>query len=74
MKNRYGAWYLSKDLWKMMPSDQKLIDPKLLVDKDKEEAKRKAEEMVNIIKIFLFFKKPYQFLTLECQNFSPPWN
>ena len=30
----------------MMPSDEKLIDPKLAVDKTKEEALKQIEEMV----------------------------
>jgi hypothetical protein len=45
-KFRYGAWYLPKNLWKVMPQNEKLIDPKLVVDKSKEEAKKKAEEIV----------------------------
>jgi len=66
-KNRYGAWYLSKELWKIMPSDQKLIDPKFLVDKDQEEANKKTEEMnakicplhgTKSFKEFVQYKKP----------------
>jgi hypothetical protein len=30
----------------MMPSDQKLVDPKFAIDKSKEESRQQVEEMV----------------------------
>ena len=38
----------------MMPADQKLVDPKLAVDKSKEEAQKEIEEMVLKFLIFLY--------------------
>lgn len=42
---RYGAWYLPREFWKC-PANEKIVDPKQKTDPEKEEAKRKVEEMV----------------------------
>ena len=52
---RYGAWYLPKEHWKLMPQHEKLTDPKLVKESEKNESKKKSEEIVNIIIIFVFF-------------------
>ena len=46
-RKRFGAWYLPKNLWHMAPANEKLIDPKLAVDKSKEESQKKIDEMVS---------------------------
>lgn len=56
-KFKYGAWYLSKDHWKVMKPEEKLKDPKVIKDAEKEESKRKYEEIVNIIFYFLNWLK-----------------
>lgn len=73
-KFRYGAWYLPKNLWKVMPQDEKLIDPKLIIDKSKEEAKKKAEDMVIIISKLNFLINLHTFFSLECKISSSAWN
>jgi hypothetical protein len=42
---RFGAWYLPKEQWTLMPAEEKLVDPKLKNDPEKEESKRRVEEM-----------------------------
>ena len=43
---RYGAWYLPKKHWKYMPADEKLADPKIIKDNEKDESKKKSVEIV----------------------------
>ncbi len=42
---RYGAWYLPKEHWKLMPANEKLTDPKIVKDTENKESKRKTEEI-----------------------------
>jgi hypothetical protein len=44
-QQRYGAWYLPREQWQLMSANEKLVDPKLKNDPQKEESKRKVEEM-----------------------------
>jgi hypothetical protein len=46
---RYGAWYLPKKHWKYMPADEKLTDPKLVKETEKDDSKKKSEEIVRIL-------------------------
>lgn len=45
---RYGAWYLPKEHWRLMPLGEKLVDPKAKLDEQEEEAKKRSEEIVRI--------------------------
>ena len=44
---RYGAWYLPKKHWHVMQPNEKLTDPKVIKDVEKEEAKKRSEEIVS---------------------------
>lgn len=54
---RYGAWYLPKKHWKYAPSEEKLIDPKVLKEAEKDESKKKSEEIVFISYYFFYLFK-----------------
>jgi hypothetical protein len=48
-KYRYGAWYLPKELWCLMDSNQKLKDPNANKDTEILLAKKKDEEIVRFV-------------------------
>ncbi len=63
---RYGAWYLPKKHWRLMEPNEKLTDPKVVKDVEKEEAKKRSEEIVNIflynkVKLLFIFDRFYMF-------------
>lgn len=44
-QTRYGAWYLPKEHWRLMPATEKLTDPKIVKDTENKESKKKTEEI-----------------------------
>ncbi|XP_049741923.1 protein FAM47E isoform X6 [Elephas maximus indicus] len=44
VKIRYGAWYLNTKLWKRQRADEPLVDPKILLQAQDENVKKKLQE------------------------------